>query len=104
MKIILWISIILTAAILFVLNPWNNLPLNYSLIVFVILGGPVAGTVSFYSDGLMRKLQRDNYSSRNPKESTFLKGSLPGTLPHQVVSIISASIIVIRRGNEIAIG
>jgi hypothetical protein len=48
MKIILWISIILTAAILFVLNPWNNLPLNYSLIVFVILGGPVAGTVLLF--------------------------------------------------------
>ena len=48
MKIILWISIILTAAILFVLNPWNNLPLNYSLIVFVILGGPVAGIILLF--------------------------------------------------------
>ena len=48
MKIILWISIILTAAILFILNPWNNLPLNYSLIVFVILGGPVAGIILLF--------------------------------------------------------
>ena len=48
MKIILWISIILTAAILFVLDPWNNLLLNYSLIVFVILGGPVAGIILLF--------------------------------------------------------
>lgn len=48
MKIILWISIILAAAILFVVDPWNNLLLNYSLILFVILGGPVAGIILLF--------------------------------------------------------
>jgi hypothetical protein len=48
MKIILWISIVLATAILYHLNPWNNLPLNYSLIAFVILGGPVTGTILLF--------------------------------------------------------
>ena len=48
MKIILWISIILTAAILFFLNPWNDVLLNYSLIVLVILGGPVTGIILLF--------------------------------------------------------
>jgi hypothetical protein len=48
MKIILWISIILMATILFFLDPWSNLPLNYSLIAFVILGGPVTGTILLF--------------------------------------------------------
>jgi hypothetical protein len=48
MKIILWISFILTAAILFVVYPWNNLLLNYYLVVFVILGGPVAGIILLF--------------------------------------------------------
>jgi hypothetical protein len=48
MKIILWISIILTATILLFLDPWNNLLLNYSLILFVILGGPVTGTMLLF--------------------------------------------------------
>ena len=47
-KIIFWISIILTATIMFFLDPLNNLQLNYSLIVFVILGGPVAGTILLF--------------------------------------------------------
>ena len=47
-KIIFWISIILTATIMFFLDPLNNLQLNYSLIVFVILGGPVTGTILLF--------------------------------------------------------
>ena len=48
MKIILWISIILTATILVGLNPWNNVSLNYFLIAASILGGPVSGTVLLF--------------------------------------------------------
>ena len=47
-KIIFWISIILTATIMFFLDPLNNLQLNYSLIVFVILGGPITGTILLF--------------------------------------------------------
>ena len=47
-KIIFWISIILTATIMFFLDPLNNLQLNYSLIVFEILGGPVTGTILLF--------------------------------------------------------
>jgi hypothetical protein len=28
--------------------PWNNLLLNYYLVVFVILGGPVAGIILLF--------------------------------------------------------
>ena len=48
MKIILWIAIILTATIIFQLNPWNNLSLNYFIIVLVILSGPVTATILLF--------------------------------------------------------
>lgn len=48
MKIILWISIILTATIMFFVDALNSLQLNYSLIVFVILGGPVTGNILLF--------------------------------------------------------
>ena len=61
MKIILWISIILTAAILFVLDPWNNMLLNYSLIVFVILGGPVAGIILLFRQLCYPGIQKNQH-------------------------------------------